>query len=56
MRQYFRHQGRAIPLLHRNGKTYKISPQTEHMRRLPIENLPKFGGFKIASEMRFSDE
>jgi hypothetical protein len=56
MRAEFQSQGRAIPLLHRNGNAYKISPGNERKRRVAIEELPKFGPYKIAARMPFPDE
>ena len=56
MRREYRRRHQAIPLLHRNGKAYKISPKNGRMRQVAIERLPKFGVYKIAAEMRFSDE
>jgi hypothetical protein len=55
MRRVFGRRGRAIPLLHRNGWTYKITPRNGRMRRVPVETLPKFGPYKIAAELPFPD-
>lgn len=56
MRDKFNEQRRAIPLLHRNGHTYKISTHNERLRRVPEGSLPKFGPYKIASKMPFPEE
>jgi hypothetical protein len=56
MRQNFAKMNRSIPLFHRNGFEYKISPRSERLRRFPIERFPKFGLYKIAAELSFSDE
>lgn len=56
MRDKFNEERRAIPLLHRNGYTYKISTHNERLRRVNIESLPKFGPYKLAAEMPFEDE
>lgn len=56
MREVFSSQKRAIPLLHRNGHTYKISPGNERMRRVDPKSLPKHGLYKIAAAMPFLDE
>lgn len=56
MRQIFARRQRAIPLLHRNGFSYKITPSNGRVRRVPAENFPKFGVFKIAAKMPFPDE
>ncbi len=56
MRRIFGRRGRAVPLLHRNGHTYKISPGTGRMRRVPLESLPKFGPYQIADLLPFPGE
>jgi hypothetical protein len=56
IRQYFERSRRAIPLLHRDGRTYKISPRSGRMIQVSVEKLPKFGPYKIAAEMPFPDE
>ena len=56
MRRIFGRRGRAIPLLHRNGEAYKITPRNGRLRRVPVESLPKFGSYKLAAQMPFSDE
>ncbi len=47
---------RALPLLHRNGYAYKISPHNEKMRRVSADRFPKFGPYKLAVMMPFGDE
>jgi hypothetical protein len=56
MRDEFNEKHRAIPLLHRNGHFYKISSHNERMRRVSVDELPKFGPYKIAAEIPFPDE
>ena len=56
MRDEFNEKRRAVPLLHRNGHTYKISTHNEKMRRVDINKLPKFGPYKLVAEMPFPDE
>ena len=56
MRRIFGRRHRAIPLLHRNGGAYKITPRTGRMRRAAVESLPKFGPYKLAAELPFPDE
>ncbi len=56
MRQFFAKKRRAIPLLHRNGENYKISPSSEVMRRTSLDKLPKFGVYKIAVGLPFPGE
>lgn len=54
MRRVFRARRRAIPILHRNGNTYKISPATERLRRIRPESFPKYGPYKIADALLFT--
>jgi hypothetical protein len=56
MRRIFDRRRRAIPLLHRNGGAYKITPFNGRLRRVPVESLPLFGPYKIAAAMPFPDE
>ena len=56
MRRAFQRGRRAIPVLHRNGYVYKITPVNEHMRRVPARRLPSFGPYKIAKRLPFPDE
>ncbi len=56
MRQLFARKRRAIPLLHRNGGFYKVTPRNGRMRRIDPEILPKFGPYRIAAELPFPDE
>jgi hypothetical protein len=45
-RTYYASQKRRIPLLHRNGGFYLLSPASERLRRVPPESLPRFGPYK----------
>jgi hypothetical protein len=56
MRRVFGRQGRAIPLLHRNGGAYKISPGTGRLRRVTAARLPRFEPYVAADELKFPDE
>lgn len=56
MRRSFSRRKRAIPLLHRNGWGYKVSPSSGRMRRIPIESLPEYGPYKIVSRLAFPGE
>lgn len=56
MRRVFGRRKRAIPLLHRNGGCYKVSPRTGRMRRVPIASLPKFGPYRLAEALPFPGE
>jgi hypothetical protein len=56
MRDLFIRSKRRIPLLHRNGFGYKISPRSERIRRFPKQEFPKFSVYKIAGTLLFPDE
>lgn len=56
MRRIFAREGRAIPLLHRDGAVYKLSPRTGRMRQVDPDFLPKHGPYKIAQQLPFPDE
>lgn len=49
MRETFQAKRRRIPLLHRNGGTYLISPASEAMRRVDPAVLRKFGPYRAAA-------
>lgn len=46
LRREFIRRKRRFPLLHRNGKTYLVSPGSERMSRVPVGSLPKFGPYQ----------
>jgi len=46
MRAQFAQERRRIPLLHRNGGFYLISPGSERMARVAAEKLPRFGFYR----------
>ncbi len=46
IREHFANRRRRIPLLHRNGQSYLISPRSERLQRIPIERLPKLGFYQ----------
>jgi hypothetical protein len=56
MRRRFSRHKRAIPLLHLNGRAYKITPKNGRLRKIPLQSLPKFGPYHISSELLFPDE
>jgi len=56
MRRIYRRRKRAIPLLHRNGQAYKISPRNEVLRKVLVEKLPKFSPYKRTAGLLFPDE
>jgi hypothetical protein len=56
MRRVFGRQRRAIPLLHRSGSCYKITPKNGRLRRVAPDRLPRFGVYKLAAALPFPDE
>jgi hypothetical protein len=56
MRRVFGRWRRAIPLLHRNGKVYKVTPHNGRLRRVDVNRLPKHGPYRVAHQMPFADE
>lgn len=55
-REQYLKAGKAIPLLHRNGHAYKVTPHNERIQRVPIEKMPRYGVYKIAAEMPFPEK
>ena len=56
MRRVFGRRKRTIPLLHRNGNVYKVSPRNGRLRKINSADLPKFGPYDIAARFPFPDE
>ena len=46
MRIHFSSVKRRIPLLHRNGGFYLVSPESERMRRITPDQLKRFGPYR----------
>jgi len=46
MRAVFKKQNRRIPLLHRNGGLYLVSPTSERLTKTGFSKLKKFGFYK----------
>ena len=55
MRRVFGRRKRAIPLLHRNGRWYKISPRSGRLRRVDAQALGLYGVYKIVESLPFSE-
>lgn len=55
-RQRYKRRNRSLPLLHRNNYDYMISNRTGELRKTNLVNSPKYGPYKIASELPFPDE
>jgi len=56
MRRVFGRRRRAIPLLHRNGSAYKITPRNGRLRRVEPSAFPLFGPYLIAARLPFPGE
>lgn len=46
MREEFARRRRRIPILHRNGHNYLLSPKSERLYQTDVNQLPKFGAYK----------
>lgn len=46
LRVYFQEQRRRIPILHRNGGHYLLSPGSERLYRVEPERMPRFGVYR----------
>jgi len=46
MRDSFHHQKRRIPILHRNGNNYLLSPGSEHLAKVSVNQFRKFGVYR----------
>jgi len=55
-RRLLSQQRRRLTLLHRDGNIYTINPKTEEMRLVRSDKLPKFGPYRVAADLLFSDE
>ena len=56
MRRVFGRKKRAIPLLHRNGCAYSVTPKDGKLNPLDLSTLRKFGPYEMAALMPFPDE
>jgi len=54
MREHFAALRRRIPLLHRNGGFYLLSPASQRLTRVEPERLPKFGFYKNSKRLMLS--
>jgi hypothetical protein len=46
MRTHFLEEKRPIPILHRNGGYYLLSPRSERLQKIAPDRLPKFSVYK----------
>jgi hypothetical protein len=46
MREHFAEQKRRIPLLHRNGGYYLLSPSSERLQRVDLAQFRRFGPYR----------
>jgi hypothetical protein len=56
MRRTFGRQKRRIPLLHRNGGIFVVTPKDGTREPIDPSQLPKYGPYEIAALMPFPDE
>jgi hypothetical protein len=56
MRRVFSRRKRSIPLLHRNGGAYKITPANGRMRKISPSSFQKYGPYQVAARLIFRDE
>jgi len=56
MRRIFSQRRRSIPLLHRNGKYYKINPHNGKLRPVSADRFPRFGPYQVGSLLPLSNE
>jgi hypothetical protein len=47
MRDHFAEQKRRIPILHRSGAYYLLSPKSERMQRVSPNHLKQFGPYRL---------
>ncbi len=46
LRMHFKEQKRRLPILHRNGGYYLLSPSSGRIQRIRVGNLPRFGPYR----------
>jgi hypothetical protein len=56
MRRVFGRAKRTIPLLHRDGKAYAVTPRDGQLNLATPESFPKFGLYEITVLLPFPDE
>ncbi len=56
MRRSFSQRGEQIPLLHRDGSTYLVSPGDGKLLPVNAHELPRFGPYAVAAQLPFPDE
>jgi hypothetical protein len=56
MQRNFTQCHQSIPVIHRNGYYYEINPRNGRMCRAQARKSPKFGDYKIATQLPFPDE
>jgi len=56
MRRIYGRRHRAIPLLHRNGFFYQVTPKNGTLRRGKMNRLPKYGPYQITDRLPFPGE
>lgn len=56
VRRVYGRQHQAITLLHRDGEIYAVTPRDGSLKRVDIEDLPKFGPYAVTASLAFPDE
>jgi hypothetical protein len=56
IRRVYSQSRRRIHILHRDGKTYAISPHSEKIEEITSQSLPRFGIYQLIAELTFPDE
>ena len=56
MRTVFSAAGRSIDLLHRDGGSYRIDPETETLHPVDVRRLPKYGPYAVMHKLPFPEE
>ncbi len=46
MRTFFQQHRRRIPIIHRNGNTYLLSPASDRLTKVPFDQFRKFGRYR----------
>ncbi len=56
MRRIFGRKKRTIPLLHRDGRAFAVTPRNGTLEPIDPAQLPKYGPYELAALMPFPDE
>jgi hypothetical protein len=56
MRRIYGRRHRTIPVIHRNGCLYQVTPKNGTLRRVMLDKLPKYGPYQITDRLLFPGE